>query len=553
LSRAPLDLTGRACSSDEFHIARQIVARSGVVEALAPYMDSEVGRHRRLSLEGLLVAFQINALQRDHQAHLIEAARILNGLDDDYRRRIGIKEWDEDEAYARVTWLFAKLCELLKCAPEDMDAQWFANRLTRAAIPGRYLSSRSVAVDGTDIETWGAFQGSVNTLELDGDAAETQLMEESAPAPKTVRKAKVLGTGQDGRKIYTPDPDARAGHRSANGNHNAGPYIGYELHLGVQARDVRWTNCIDKTVLEPEVPNVITTAVLVPAGSHRAKSVVGSLIADKFSGHAIDDVIWDPGYSLCKPETTTFPLMRAGISQTFQLVTSQRGIRPFSKEAILLDGQLYSRLVPTELRDLVLPPQRSSGNWRLAYEDDFNRRARWRLVRHSAPDSDGVTRWRCPFCAGLLRSRNFPKTMRRPARVPMVVIDSEQHTCCKGTVSAPPADLPLTQRIPFGSTAWRISMNRRMAVESVNAALKGGFVNVQRGFLRVFGLLKQTVLIGFTLAGVNLDRVRSYRAKLAEVAAQARPHTRQKRRVGIWSELLGELTSPTADRTGPPG
>jgi hypothetical protein len=553
LSRAPLDLTGRACSSDEFHIARQIVARSGVVEALAPYMDSEVGRHRRLSLEGLLVAFQINALQRDHQAHLIEAARILNGLDDDYRRRIGIKEWDEDEAYARVTWLFAKLCELLKCAPEDMDAQWFANRLTRAAIPGRYLSSRSVAVDGTDIETWGAFQGSVNTLELDGDAAETQLMEESAPAPKTVRKAKVLGTGQDGRKIYTPDPDARAGHRSANGNHNAGPYIGYELHLGVQARDVRWTNCIDKTVLEPEVPNVITTAVLVPAGSHRAKSVVGSLIADKFSGHAIDDVIWDPGYSLCKPETTTFPLMRAGISQTFQLVTSQRGIRPFSKEAILLDGQLYSRLVPTELRDLVLPPQRSSGNWRLAYEDDFKRRARWRLVRHSAPDSDGVTRWRCPFCAGLLRSRNFPKTMRRPARVPMVVIDSEQHTCCKGTVSAPPADLPLTQRIPFGSTAWRISMNRRMAVESVNAALKGGFVNVQRGFLRVFGLLKQTVLIGFTLAGVNLDRVRSYRAKLAEVAAQARPHTRQKRRVGIWSELLGELTSPTADRTGPPG
>ena len=214
-----------------------------------------------------------------------------------------------------------------------------------------------------------------------------------------------------------------------------------------------------------------------------AKSVVGPLIADKISGHDIDEVIWDPGYSLCKPETTTFPLTRAGISQTFQLVTSQRGIRPFSKEAVLLDGQLYSRLVPTELRDLVFPPRLSSGNWRLAYEDDFNRRARWRLVRHSAPNKDGVTRWRCPFCAGLLKSRNFPKTMRRPARVPMVVLDSEQHTCCKGTVSAPPVDLPLTQRIPFGSTAWRISMNRRMAVESVNAALKGGFVNVQRGFL----------------------------------------------------------------------
>ena len=247
-------------------------------------MDSEVGRHRRLSLEGLLVALQINALQRDHQAHLIEAARILNGLDEDYRRRIGIENWDEDEAYARVTWLFSKLCRLLNEAPEDMDAQWFANRLARAAIPSRYLSSRSVAVDGTDVETWGAFQGSVSTLELDGEAAETQLVEQPQPAPKVVRKAKVLGIGKDGRKIYTPDPDARAGHRSANGDHNAGPYIGYELHLAVQARDVRWTNYTDKTVLEPEVPNVITTAVLVPAGSHRAKSVVGSLIADKASG-----------------------------------------------------------------------------------------------------------------------------------------------------------------------------------------------------------------------------------------------------------------------------
>ena len=274
MSRPPLDLTGRACSSDEFHIARQIVARSGVVAALAPYMDSEVGRHRRLSLEGLLVALQINALQRDHQAHLIEAARILNGLDEDCLRRIGIEEWEDDQAYARVTWLFSKLCRLLEEASEDMDAQWFANRFARAAIPGRYLSSRSVAVDGTDVETWGAFQGSVNTLELDGEAAESQLMDQPPHALKVVRKAKVLGIGKDGRKIYTPDPDARAGHRSANGDHNAGPYIGYELHLAVQARDVRWTNYIDRTVLEPEVPNVITTAVLVPAGSHRAKAVV---------------------------------------------------------------------------------------------------------------------------------------------------------------------------------------------------------------------------------------------------------------------------------------
>ena len=32
--------------------------------------------------------------------------------------------------------------------------------------------------------------------------------------------------------------------------------VGYELHLGVQTRDVRWTNHIDRTTLGPEVPGV---------------------------------------------------------------------------------------------------------------------------------------------------------------------------------------------------------------------------------------------------------------------------------------------------------
>lgn len=100
-----------------------------------------------------------------------------------------------------------------------------------------------MAVDGTDVETWGALKGSSVTIELDGEAAETQLVEEPAekPVTKKVTKAKVFGTGGDGRKIYTADPDARAGHRSAAGNRKAGPYVGYELHLVVQARDVKWT------------------------------------------------------------------------------------------------------------------------------------------------------------------------------------------------------------------------------------------------------------------------------------------------------------------------
>ena len=55
-------------------------------------------------------------------------------------------------------------------------------------------------------------------------------------------------------------------------------------------------------------------------------------------------------------------------------------------------------------------------------------------------------------------------------------------------------------------------MYRRQAVESVNAALQGSFANLARGFVRVFGVVKITMLLGFTVAAFNLDRVRSFRA-----------------------------------------
>ena len=93
--------------------------------------------------------------------------------------------------------------------------------------------------------------------------------------------------------------------------------------------------------------------------------------------------------------------------------------------------------------------------------------------------------------------------------------------------AALPSQSPvISQRIPFGTTAWRISMGRRQVVESVNAALKGAYVDLARGFFRVFGQVKMTVLLGFTLAAYNLDRVRSFRAKKAE--EEAKGHERDR-------------------------
>jgi hypothetical protein len=315
---------------------------------------------------------------------------------------------------------------------------------------------------------------------------------------------------------------------------------------------VRWTNYIDKTTLGPEVPALITTCNLVPAGSHRGRAIVEELIASKQTVQDISDVVWDPGYSLCQPGTTVYPLAQAGIEQTLELVTHQRGIRPFAGEALLLDGQLYSALMPAELRDLAMPPRWAPGPLRQTYEKFFNLRARYRFVRHAKPDADGVTRWKCPVCAGLLRCRQIPSTMRRSRSAPLVELPGAVSRCCHGTLSAPPAELPLTQKIPFGTTAWRISMYRRQAVESANAALQGGFADVARGFFRVFGKVKVLVLLSFTMAAYNLDRVRSFKAKQAELAGA--PKRRAKRRLGVWRHVVPADPEPPDDETeGPPG
>jgi hypothetical protein len=92
-------------------------------------------------------------------------------------------------------------------------------------------------------------------------------------------------------------------------------------------------------------------------------------------------------------------------------------------------------------------------------------------------------------------------------------------------------------------------MDRRQVVESANAALKGGFTDISRGFFRVFGRVKMTVLLGFTVAAYNLDRIRSFRAK--QEAEKALPRRRAKRRLGTYADLLRDTSVPAS--TGPSG
>lgn len=53
-----------------------------------------------------------------------------------------------------------------------------------------------------------------------------------------------------------------------------------------------------------------------------------------------------------------------------------------------------------------------------------------------------------------------------------------------GNLEPLPSETALCQRIPLGTTAWKISMGRHQVVQSVHSALRGAFADLPRGFLR---------------------------------------------------------------------
>jgi hypothetical protein len=130
--------------------------------------------------------------------------------------------------------------------------------------------------------------------------------------------------------------------------------------------------------------------------------------------------------------------------------------------------------------------------------------------------------------------------MRHSRTAPLVDVDAE--CCCGGILTAMPVELPWWQSITFGTTAWRKSMARRQVVDSANSALKGAFADLSRGFFRVMGLVKTTVLLGFTLAAYNLDRVRSFKAKHGLDAEgkviEKSKQRRARRRSGVWADIV---------------
>jgi len=67
--------------------------------------------------------------------------------------------------------------------------------------------------------------------------------------------------------------------------------------------------------------------------------------------------------------------------------------------------------------------------------------------------------------------------------------------------------------------------------------------------MRVFGKVKAQVLLGFSVAAFNIDRVRAFRARMR---ANEEPKTRAKRRRGTWAEVVEQPATTVEGTAAPP-
>lgn len=567
--RRPVDVTHkRQPTTDEFEWACSVIDSLGedFVAALTAAVGEGRGRPGSVPTRGVLAACLLLVAEPGHQFELTDVAAQLVACSPDQLTALGMAPLPVNRAYARV-WhkcnaVIAALAEGFSFRTSEdqvvrVDLPRFVEALAAASQDPTLPRSRARAVDGTDWETCGRWL-STKGVEYDGatppdtdaDPDEHRTMVERAR--RRARRA-AFETGPDGRPIYTRDYDGRAGHRSANSEHKAGMYIGYEVHPITQVRDIAWYGKPDELQLGPDVPAYVTNVILTPAGAHRTDAVVPALIAERATQDepqlGLRDVSWDRGYSINADGRTHAPLRVNGIEPVIDLSTQQRTHQPVSEDVLWLDGHPFSVHTPQRLRSLPRPERNASTEARTELEALYNERARWRYSVHGRPDADGYLRMRCPFCTGRLASRQLHNGPRAARTAPLVELPTGVTRCCTGIVRIPPEHLRLMQalHIPFGTTAHRIAYGRRNLAETTNSLMKGQYVNLDRKYTKLMGLAKRTFALAFLVAGLNRYIGRSWKEQRAAAEREllAARHTRKRRRTSSLSDIVAKAGAPT--------
>ena len=393
-------------------------------------------------------------------------------------------------ANGRASWLKAARSKVDPTAKQAVLHR-VAQALVEASVPAEHKdSSRSLAIDWTDHETW----------------SRPRANDDPEPAN---------------------DPDASWGHakRNAPGAKDH-LFFGYYAQVATMVKDDRGG---------PPVPELVRRIAFAAPRDDPATVMASVLVSAGKEGLLLEDVLCDCGYSNREPRSFARPLRAAGARLVMDLHPNDRGPRGTFEGAVICNGQLYCPKTPPGL--LSLGPLTRGAQQQQAADHDrkCEELACYRFSVVTAPDGEGYQRFSCPAATGKCRCVLKPTSMALSNDRPSVLgpPGNEERCCRQQTITVPPQVNEKTRQAhAYPSAAHRASYGRRTAAERAYASLAdpstGG---IRRGWCRLFGLTKNTLMYALAVMVRNVRIVESFEARRADQARRSAidPPSRRRR------------------------
>ncbi|MGH9294505.1 MAG: hypothetical protein ACRD0B_04160 [Acidimicrobiales bacterium] len=492
-----------------------------MIELLDSFLPTG-GRHRQLSTKPVLLGVMA-ALDDGRPAQLAAGHRALVALPVSDQLRLGAACFSESGIEAVTYRQFSDAFSLL-ISPVD---------------PSPVPSFRGVAEDDRRSHLVAARAG------VDAEACRARLfqvtdalLEESIPVAYRLSPSSLAVDWTDHETFARPrakddpqpaDPDASWGHakRNAPGAKDC-LFYGYYGQVATMVRDEGGE----------EVPELVRRSCIEAPRLDPAKVMAETLCRAAASGLGLGDVLADCGYSNREPQNFARPLRQAGARLVFDLHPKDRGPKGTFEGAICSNGRLYCPATPPGLLTLG-PLKRGASPEETARHDEATEElSRYKLSRISGPDKDGYERVICPAAAGRLRCPLKASSMALQNDRPSVLVPPlvPPRCCSQQTITVPAAVNEKTaQAHDYASRSHRLSYNRRTSAErSFSKASDPSRGGIRRGWCRLFGLTKNTLMYALYFVVINVRLLESFEVRKAEEARRAAtgsaPRTRRRRR-----------------------
>ena len=501
------------------------------------------GRPRGLSVRTLFVALQLGAFDRRY--FLSEVPDTLDELGAAQRERLGLIPTGPTVSYRQVCYLVERINLALRRAftndNRDDDSRYhdfdqFFQAMATSGTHGDADRFLSIAVDGSDIPTWGSSSTSLEMRwnDLGGGTREAVTDEDGNLVIDKVRRI----------------TDRDAGFRGQKNDEGKDPHFGYALTVAVTARDEDGT----------QAPLAAVAARLRPT-NYRDRQMGLAVIGEVHHRRGrLGDVLADRGYTSSKDGTDfLLPIRALGGEPVFDLTKYQVGPSGTVRGALIIDGRPYSPAIPQSLLTLVPPRGGEDGAYKpdpakvRAYQQAIAARAAYALDYHSKRPT-GSWVFTCPAASGKVDCPlRAPRIELRPDATTVLRVPepaARGAVCTRAHTSFALEDLPLAQRHIFGSLEWYRSYSRRgTSVETYFANLKHATgAGIERGAIRVRGIIKTGMLLAFALSSTNRRCAIAYeRGKVAGTTVQQRRRGRPRRQlVTTLRQVIEDArTSPT--------